>query len=343
MKLENLQILRGFSAILVCCFHATNTLNDDNYNYGDLLFGHGGIGVPVFFIISGFIMVLTTNNLTTNKYFNFRLFLIKRIIRIVPLYFILTIFYIQIKDTIPGFMNDGLIRFIKVFLFIPYEEAPPLYVGWTLNFEFFFYLLFSISLLFEKKRYVFLYAIILILVLGIPLMFNSEVVLNENKVNYFNNDYFNLATSPLLLQFLLGVLLGNLYEYVNIKKKHTLLFFIISIIIFIIYYFRLFSFIQSDLIICGLLVFSILLIDKNRFKVPNNKFLIYLGDISYSLYLIHPIIIYSLPIVFKYMDIYVNPKILFFLILILTFFSSMITYELIEKKLTIYLKKIIKI
>ena len=65
-KLQNLQVLRGIAALLVCCFHARIILNGET-NYGDVFFGRGGIGVPIFFIISGFIMVYTTKTLGISR------------------------------------------------------------------------------------------------------------------------------------------------------------------------------------------------------------------------------------------------------------------------------------
>src|SRR2546421_13000537 len=74
---------------MVCCFHARVFLNGGEIKYGEILFGKGAIGVPLFFIISGFIMVYTTR-LSENHFLDFKTFLIKRTIRIIPLYYFTT-------------------------------------------------------------------------------------------------------------------------------------------------------------------------------------------------------------------------------------------------------------
>ena len=63
MRLNNLQILRGISALLVCCFHFREEINFEYLKLGDILFSRGSIGVPIFFVISGFIMTFTTKKI----------------------------------------------------------------------------------------------------------------------------------------------------------------------------------------------------------------------------------------------------------------------------------------
>jgi exopolysaccharide production protein ExoZ len=342
IKLQNLQILRGISAILVCCFHARTFLNGD-IQFGEILFVKGSIGVPIFFILSGFIMVYTTKELSKNTFENVKDFFIKRIIRVVPLYYFCTILFLFITE-IRTFIDDGFIRVLKVFLFIPIGKMPPLYVGWTLNFEMFFYLLFGISLIFNKRRYFFLYFIFLILIFILPLSINRPIVLNSYKGQQVKT-YLDLITNPLLLQFLLGVFLGNTVTKLQLNTTKLQFLVTFSILVFILYYFNFYSFFQSDLIICGLLVFSVILLDQSKIKFSSPRALIYLGDISYSIYLVHPIMIVFLPQFFMEMGLtrLINQKYIFLLILAFTLLSSAILYEFIEKRVTEYLKeKIIK-
>lgn len=58
-KIEIVQFLRGVAALLVCFFHMKGILVFDGVPVGKYLFGSGSIGVPIFFMISGFIMVIT--------------------------------------------------------------------------------------------------------------------------------------------------------------------------------------------------------------------------------------------------------------------------------------------
>ena len=96
-KLLNLQVLRAIAALMVCCFHLQYFLMDKS---GQVLFPNGWIGVQVFFVISGFIMYHSNkkdNIHVKNRPFNF---IKNRIIRIVPLYFLVSL--VQIADNLSG-------------------------------------------------------------------------------------------------------------------------------------------------------------------------------------------------------------------------------------------------
>ena len=90
-KLDIIQLLRAVAAMLVCFFHMKGLLKDGDL--GKILFGSGSIGVPLFFMISGFIMHHTTRFVEPN-WKNVTEFLGKRLTRIVPLYVLMTTLYI---------------------------------------------------------------------------------------------------------------------------------------------------------------------------------------------------------------------------------------------------------
>ncbi len=210
MKLNNIQILRGISALLVCCFHFRETINLPGLNLGDILFNKGSIGVPVFFIISGFIMAFTTQriNFSRDSFQQITLFYKRRVIRIVPLYYLLT-FAIMI----PGgsfflyFHGAGLYELIHSLLFLPTKkEFPVLFLGWSLNFEMFFYLIFGLSLFFKEKRYYFIVGFfILATMLGYCVHFDSP--------------YLKMVTHSLNLYFVVGILFALLMNQYTVPKK----------------------------------------------------------------------------------------------------------------------------
>lgn len=146
-KLTGLQVGRGIAAMAVVVTHAVA----HPFAHGDKFIGAIGLsGVILFFVISGFIMVHTTGN----GPFNPGIFMAHRLRRIAPLYWLacalLTLEVMiapgQFKTTVldPGHM-------LRSFLFIP-SYAPrvpdaifPFYkLGWTLNFEMFFYVVFAL-------------------------------------------------------------------------------------------------------------------------------------------------------------------------------------------------------
>lgn len=330
LQLQNIQALRGVAALLVFLFHAKHYFNG-GVAWGDILFQNGNIGVPIFFVLSGFLMVFSTERLapSSNSYNDVKQFLIKRIIRIAPLYFFLTIVFLLLEGD-KAFFNDGISRIIKVFLFIPIGRLPPLFVGWTLNYEMFFYLVFALSLLFTK-RYIFLY-VFFILLLFIPLFI---------KVDRYSTPILFLISNPLMLYFLLGVFLGNIYPLIKLKDMAVKFIMLFGIATFIFYYFSQQRNFYLDLIFSGTLIFSLVSADKSSINFPNSQFLNYLGNISYSIYLVHPIFLLFLPGYLEHLNIPVldYPLMVFSLIAILTMFSSYITYELIEKRFTSFLKK----
>lgn len=340
-KLTGLQTLRGIAALLVCCFHARMLLNGD-FNYGIFFFGKGNIGVPLFFIISGFIMVYSTENLSVDAFSNFKSFLLKRILRIVPLYYVLTLTIIFISYTLPYYLEkEGFIELVRILLFIPKGNDTPLLVGWTLSYEFLFYLLFAFSLLFHKWRYYFLYACFILFVFIIPLFSDKPVSFQLQEANYFDSLYLNLATNAFMLYFMAGMLIGNTYSVIKLSFGKAKLLLFASIAIFTAYYFKAFSFAQSDLFVCALLVFAVLHYERLKPNTSANRFLTYLGDLSYSIYLMHPIMVIFLPATFRKIGLttIADSKFIFLFVVLFTVLASMVTYNLIEKRLTNFIKR----
>ncbi|THV63131.1 acyltransferase family protein [Chryseobacterium candidae] len=327
MKLNNIQILRGISALLVCCFHFRDTINFPGSAIGDILFKKGSIGVPVFFIISGFIMAFTTQkiNFSTNSFQQITLFYKRRVIRIVPLYYLLTL-----AAMIPGgsfllyFYGDGLYELTHSLLFLPTRKGfPVLFLGWSLNFEMFFYLIFGLSLFFKEKRYYFIVVFfILTTILGYSIHFDSP--------------YLKMVTNSLNLYFVVGIIFALLLNKHTVSKKWAAIVSVIGITSFILVLLSIIP-IGNDwvkLAIISTFVFSFLTFDY-VFHFEGNKFLIFLGDISYSLYLSHPFV----EIVLKRFKIEGYLNIPFFLLkIVLVIIVASLLYYFIEKRVTHYLK-----
>lgn len=327
MKLNNLQILRGISALLVCFFHFSDILDSPDLELGKILFANGGIGVPIFFVISGFIMVYTTRKITDkNPKKNVKDFLIKRIIRIVPLYFLLTVAWMVIgRDVMHYFSPEIFPRTWHSFLFLPYSEAPPvLFQGWSLNYEMFFYLIFAVSFFLKNKRYFFVLS-----------FFAAAITVGQ----FFHpkNAVLAMIFAFVNIHFLIGVLIGLTIEQVKMKKTTAVILFWLSNLVFWMIFFGILPVPPLlNALIVGFLVFGFLLLDR---FTPNksSRFLVMLGDISYSIYLVHPFIQVILRR-FQTESIYLNLA-LFLAEIILVIIVSKILYEIIEKKFTEFLKK----
>ena len=187
----SIHYLRAVAAVMVVAEHI--------FNYAlvpveDEVFVHWlRHGVAIFFIISGFVMVTSTQGRTTRP----AAFMKKRFLRIAPLYWVMTICWIGF---LPIWSLDHLAGSL---LFLPSPDpvtgvmrSPLLEPGWSLNYEMFFYLVFAgILLLPEKMRFW-----VAALVLG----------LLSQSTQWFNlSPYLAYFASHLLLLFVAGMALAR--------------------------------------------------------------------------------------------------------------------------------------
>lgn len=149
MTVQSIQHLRAVAALSVVVAHVAvylGRLGFQGYWPNSL-----GAGVDLFFVISGFIMWVTTANRPISPLS----FMLKRIARVAPLYWLVTGFSLAVLLTNKQLMPDAALDWghvIRSFLFIPAlhpvngEMQPLVTAGWTLNFEMFFYVLFALAL-----------------------------------------------------------------------------------------------------------------------------------------------------------------------------------------------------
>lgn len=150
---RTVQALRFVAAFAVVCLHSSfYTTERLDPKLG--LYTLGAHGVRLFFVISGFVMIVSSERLARATQ-GWRVFLAKRIVRIVPLYWLVTAIKTAALFATPSLvLHTGLDweHIVKSYLFIPAMNRdgaidPLLGVGWTLNFEMAFYLLFTLALL----------------------------------------------------------------------------------------------------------------------------------------------------------------------------------------------------
>jgi exopolysaccharide production protein ExoZ len=206
-KLAHIQLLRAFAALCVVAFHAQSDAALLAARLGSG-FARGELfpwlaGVDIFFVISGFIMVYASS-----RWFGSarapQVFLAHRIARIVPLYWATTMVYLAVLLFTPWLLNSEYLAPYFVFasfLFIPAARpdglAQPLYsLGWTLNYEMFFYALFTVAIAFPRRRAVpaLIGALILIVSLG-----RAFAPLPQP---------FAFWSDPIILEFAFGMALG---------------------------------------------------------------------------------------------------------------------------------------
>lgn len=344
-RLDSIQVLRGVAAMLVVLFHFRHYLNDiyPLKDLGDRLFLFGEAGVDIFFVISGFIIVYSSRNREKNTFSEFA---IKRFFRLYPLYFVvLTIYLLSYHDEAFNYIN-----IIKSYLLIPIDyngRAPwfglsTIYSAWTLTYESYFYFVFALSILFSHKYRVAICTIAIIAVMYIVqknTYGDFSLVAVTGKKEFSGLIYnFIFVSSPLILDFVMGMVVAYIYVFYEkyIKANEVITF--ISLIVLTLSVVFMVSHATASIgpLFWGWcsvgIVISILIISKNlSIKYP--RFLIYLGEMSYSIYINH--------VVVKKVSLsYIGPLGLFksgdgalilFCLVVSTLCMSYGTYNLIEK------------
>lgn len=204
-KLHHLQALRGIAANLVVLDHIFSTLiryGQISPRFQGVAWHFGEVGVGIFFVISGFIMAYTSHG-EGGKAGAPYLFLEKRFIRVVPLYWLATLlafamlFVIHKPESVGNLLQSLL--FIPYYSGIPPEMRPVLGQGWTINYEIFFYAVFAISLFLKGRRSLyFLMAVFGGLAIGGQLLGSGWGAIWDSY------------TKPIILLFLIGILLGRM-------------------------------------------------------------------------------------------------------------------------------------
>ncbi|MBC7483865.1 MAG: acyltransferase [Rhizobacter sp.] len=199
----SVQYLRAVAALMVVWHHAREQLP------GLKLFFPGEFGpsgVDLFFVISGFIMVATT----AAKPGRPGQFLLRRFVRVVPLYWILTGLLVALAWKAPQLFRSVDVTLGHVaasLLFIPHLSPthpgmawPILVPGWTLNFEMFFYAIFACTLFVQFRRRVWALAGVLVALVAVGVILGP-----------FDSPVASTYTSALLLEFLLGAGIAQLW------------------------------------------------------------------------------------------------------------------------------------
>lgn len=178
--LYNIQVLRGFAALAVAFYHTDYRLAGDWHTDFS--------GVAIFFVISGFIMCFITQTDPDD-------FLTKRAVRIVPMYWLCTCLLLLIgyKFRLLNplvWINNGLvIDFPRSLLFIPAEKFPLLGVGWTLNFEIYFYVVFAAALAISRRLAPILAAAVVLAVIQLDVATGESIFLlhfyAHSYIHYF--------------------------------------------------------------------------------------------------------------------------------------------------------------
>lgn len=205
-----IQYLRAIAALMVVWHHGLNQVPGVAQLIALPEFGPRG--VDLFFVISGFIMLVTT----AGKEVTPAQFIRQRVIRVVPLYWLMTLCMLGAAVMVPTAFKTlqfSPVTIAKSLLFIPYQSLsfpgeiwPVLVPGWTLNYEMFFYALFAVSLWLPARFRL----ASLVATMGALVLVGLTHPANPILATY---------TSPRLLEFAAGAGIGHYWRHGALRES----------------------------------------------------------------------------------------------------------------------------
>lgn len=288
-RYENLDYLRGLCALSIMAYHYIGwTMQGLEIN--TFLGKLGVYGVSMFYVLSGLTMYLVYfKNFALDKTF-FKNFYIKRLFRIYPLMWFVMILAIIMYGTNAS-PKDLVLQFTGLFGIVDWTSLVPVGV-WSIGNELSFYLMLPLFFYCMKKGMIGTVGIS-VFVFGVYCYF--AFVLFDKSQPIANQD--SLYKNPLnqVGLFLGGILIGHFFKEKRYKKIPVLVMLGTLLIAFIFYP------VSGNAIniiagweriiytlICFGIAFCFLKAEFNFIPAFMKKSLSWLGDISYSLYLLHP-------------------------------------------------------
>lgn len=202
-RVESIQWLRGVAAMLVVCNHAilllhkyTGVPDDAAHQFERNLALAGAFGVDIFFVISGFVMALSAQRFVGGR--GAATFLAQRYNRIAPLFYLLSA--ILLLDMIRAGVPFGAREIVNTVTFVPWFDGreyhwPIHFLGWTLAYEFVFYLVVAVFIWCRRSAS---------LVLLIAVLVGGALVGAVIECPWMP---VRMLTSPMMVEFAFGVLL----------------------------------------------------------------------------------------------------------------------------------------
>ena len=328
--------LRALSVIAVILYHANFQFNDQ------YLFRGGYIGVDIFFVISGYLITsLITKELNDTNSFSFVNFYLRRARRILPVLILIIFFFIPfawfylLPNSLSDFSSSIFFStfFTSNFFFNnvghDYGDAlsitKPFLHTWSLSVEEQFYILYP---LFFFCCFKFIKNKLLILLISISVL--SLALAQYGSINFSISNFYLLPTR--IWEIFCGAILVVMNSNKNNNKfsKDIFSYIGLTLVLLSFYFFTddtLHPSFKTVIPVFGTML--IIRFSNNNFisRILSHKLLVFIGLISYSLYLWHyPIFSFSEMLGFDSSNI---NKIIFIFI---SFFLSIISYFIIEKK-----------
>ena len=282
-EIVSIQYLRGVAALLVVFHHAVGQFKGVETWFPTSV---GATGVDIFFVISGFVMTYTTAERPMKAWD----FLSRRLLRIVPLYWILTLFTAGLLLILPKLVRESqftIPSFLLSLFFVPHmnpglptEISPMLKLGWTLNYEMFFYLVFSCFLGLSAVRRTLAVTVVFAALVGAVVVLG----LRAPALLFYG--------APIVFEFALGCAVGCLdFQGLLVRAPRMGASVTLGLGISLLLVGSADVKTWSRFLACGvpatLIVAGVVSLERTGAVHGRDRILSFLGDASYSIYLGH--------------------------------------------------------
>jgi peptidoglycan/LPS O-acetylase OafA/YrhL len=192
--------LRALAAILVFGAHLNGSeLRFTGSSFSGLFSPIGEWGVDLFFVISGFVMIVSIWHEFATPAISWRFF-VRRLSRIYPSYWLVLVPILALSLVRPDMVNGTQAlrpNLVASFLLLPQPAKPLLTVSWTLVYEMFFYVVFAVVLAFDRRW-------------CLPLLglWCAVTLVGAVLTHHSGNPYWYVYLGPMLVEFIFGVAIG---------------------------------------------------------------------------------------------------------------------------------------
>lgn len=330
VQFNNIQILRFFAAAAVLIFHATGTGAKYYSGQKSILvdfFRHADNGVDLFFVISGFIIYYSTSEAPINPVH----FMRRRVERILPIYWIFTSLIYVLSKSSPDFFSKtpwiSIGHFLKSLFFVTFTDSamPVIYVGWSLEYEMFFYASVALLAVFfvDPMRYV-------LIVFSILVAFGT---IDEVSRMLGASSFF---VRSLLIEFVFGILAAKLARREAVPKAALAAVSVATLLL-------VFSAPLDRAILVGIpsafVVFLAAHFEKrHRILSGIENVLGRLGDASYSIYLVQVFVISGIFKIMMKLFPSMPLDIAMLAVALMTIFAGWLAYLFVEKPIAAVLR-----
>jgi exopolysaccharide production protein ExoZ len=333
----SIQILRAVAALAIVIHHGLHEADVLARRFGSSFDWQSSLplpaGVDLFFVISGFVMVHAARDRFGSKA-SILPFLRRRLARTAPIYWVTTLLFLL--TLLSGLGGAGrampsVLELAASLLFLPFARPDgaiqPLFgLGWTLNYEMMFYLIFALAL--PLQRHVAVPAVVGLLV---ALTAIGHFVPYQSTMLYF-------WTRPIILEFGFGMLIGHM-ALSGVRPSRSMAIMLIAVALFMLVAGKLYPQISDQRALlyglpAALLVIAALAFDIQTPSVPLLSFGTSLGDASYALYLLHPFILRGIAVLAGGTLAAISPMLFLLIGVTLSIIVAMMAWRWFEKPLT---------